>query len=69
MRISYGFVIAAIALTASSQAIFAKPGAAAQENTPAKLPSVSAPVPVTSTSRPLLGAAAAMAAVGYVGEE
>ena len=67
MRTSIGLALVAFAL--SPQAVLARSGGAAQAATAATLPTVSAPIPVTATSRPLLGAAAAMAAVGYVEEE
>ena len=59
MRNSLWLALAALAL--SPQAVWAK--------SIEKLPAVSAPVPVTPTSRPFLGAADAMAKVGYVEEE
>lgn len=49
-----------------SQSLAAATGAAFP---PLQLPNVSAPIAVTATSRPFLGAPAAMAAAGYVEEE
>ena len=43
--------------------------ASAESSTAQSLPHVSAPIPVTATSRPFLGAAEAMAKAGYVEEE
>ena len=56
--------MAAFAL--SPHAVLAKPRAAVEA---VALPSVSAAIPVTPTSRPFLGAAEAMAKAGYVEEE
>jgi Alpha/beta hydrolase domain len=59
MALRTTFSVAALGL-----ALFALPASAKQA-----LPSVSAPIPVTSGSRPFLGAQAAMEAVSYVEEE
>ena len=64
MRISIWMALAAFAL--SPQAVVAKPQAAVGAAT---LTAVSAPIPVTASSRPFLGAAEAMAKAGYVEEE
>ena len=64
MRIPLGLALVTIAFSATPAS--AKPGVAVPATT---LPKVSAPIPVTTTSRPFLGAAEAMAKVGYVEEE
>ena len=66
MRISVGLALAAIVLAQSPQVTFAKPRVTAEA---VALPTVSAAVPVTATSRPFLGAAATMAKAGYIEEE
>ena len=63
-----------IATAAASLLLLAQPLAASGKPTETAaaltaLPQVSGPIPVTQESRPLLGAAAAMSAVGYVEEE
>ncbi len=58
--------LALVAFAFSPQAVLAKPRAAVEA---VALPSVSAPIPVSPTSRPFLGAAEAMAKAGYVEEE
>ena len=66
MRISVGLALAAIVLAQSPQVTFAKSRVTAEV---VALPTVSAAVPVTATSRPFLGAAATMAKAGYIEEE
>ena len=62
-----GWVIGGLILPVPVAAIAAPPAASAL--TPHDLRAVSAPITVTATSRPFLGAKAAMDAVGYVEEE